>query len=607
MSLRAIGNHEHTGGEYIHGNGNGCRGVAADRVPGVDRALACAILAALAACGDNDYPDGEPLAPATDLTIVAHEDDDLLFMQPDLDEAILRGTGVTTVYVTAGDGGRGYGKAEDRYEGLKAAYGALVGNFDWVCGWIERDGHPLEHCRLAAAQLSLVFVGYPDGGRTANLGHGLLQLWQGAVASATTVARRWTTYDRDQLIALIAHVIDDTAPTTLRTLDLAGHRGAHPEDYPDHPDHVLAGALALVATAASSRSPELIAYRGYSNADEPANSGAATLARSLRRLAYYEACGTGCAPCGDACAKDRIPPTHVTYQSRRYAIGMRRGEQGQLQTGERCLDAADLPMLADCATAPAWQLDARGALRTSTGRCLQVQPDGAVTSATCGEVAAGDRWFFDDDGHLWTGVVPPPEQVTTAAHLWCLSADDDRPHARICSNDNAPRWELARAVTVTPRDGRPAPERSLTQWTADLDGDRQLDACEARAAGPACQLARNGTLAESAPWGYSLAGRVEGSDDDGEAADTRTSVLADIDGDGRADLCTARDGVIACARSLGRSFAPRAVIAHLPSGLVATVLWAEADGRLCAADAVTVACTAAQRSSIDTPSTSWPG
>ena len=39
------------------------------------------------------------------LTIVAHEDDDLIFISPDLLHAIQAGATVRTVYVTAGDDG----------------------------------------------------------------------------------------------------------------------------------------------------------------------------------------------------------------------------------------------------------------------------------------------------------------------------------------------------------------------------------------------------------------------------------------------------------------------------------------------------------------------
>jgi hypothetical protein len=73
-------------------------------------------------------------------------------------------------------------------------------------------------------------------------------------------------------------------------------------------------------------------------------------------------------------------------------------------------------------------------------------------------------------------------------------------------------------------------------------------------------------------------------------------VFTDVDGDGRDDLCSAHDGVIACARSMSRGFAPRATVARLPDGLVPLAVWAEpskppAAPRLCAADATTIACT----------------
>ena len=68
---------------------------------------AVVVLGALGACGDNILLVGQPLARAADLTIVAHQDDDLLFMQPDLFDAVQRHTGVTNVYITAGNGNDG--------------------------------------------------------------------------------------------------------------------------------------------------------------------------------------------------------------------------------------------------------------------------------------------------------------------------------------------------------------------------------------------------------------------------------------------------------------------------------------------------------------------
>src|SRR5262249_34843865 len=130
--------------------------------PGM-RHLAFLAACGLGACGDNLLPTGVALAPGADLAIVAHQDDDLLFMQPDLLEAIRRGDGVTTVYITAGNGTNGTSYSDRRYEGARDAYGAAAGSNAWRCGFIDIVGHAAEHCRLEDRAVSLVFLGYPDG------------------------------------------------------------------------------------------------------------------------------------------------------------------------------------------------------------------------------------------------------------------------------------------------------------------------------------------------------------------------------------------------------------------------------------------------------------
>ncbi|MBA3820322.1 MAG: PIG-L family deacetylase, partial [Deltaproteobacteria bacterium] len=213
------------------------------------RLLWLVVLAGAPGCGDNAYPPGLPLAPASDVTIVAHQDDDLLFMQPDLHEAVRRGTGVTTVYVTAGDGGGGLAIAEDRERGLLRAYAGMAGSDDWFCGTLDLAAHTALHCRLATGAVSLVFLGYPDGGKQGERAASLAHLWDGSIPSAATIARHPTTYDRAGLIAAVAAVIDASAPATIRTLDGTASHGR------DHADHQVTGALALVATAASSHHP----------------------------------------------------------------------------------------------------------------------------------------------------------------------------------------------------------------------------------------------------------------------------------------------------------------------------------------------------------------
>src|SRR5436190_19055014 len=129
------------------------------------RSLVLVVACLLAGCGDNLLGDGLPLTTAHDLVIVAHEDDDLIFMQPDVVEAVQSGEGVTLRYVTAGNNRSGPEAADKRYDGLLAAYGTAAGDQDWLCGWIRIYGHLLEHCRLEAERVSLIFLGYPDGGK----------------------------------------------------------------------------------------------------------------------------------------------------------------------------------------------------------------------------------------------------------------------------------------------------------------------------------------------------------------------------------------------------------------------------------------------------------
>jgi len=697
-------------------------------------ALLCVISAA---CGDNLLPEGDPLEPAGDLTIIAHQDDDLVFMQPDLVDAVQRGAGVTNVYVTAGNGNRGVAQAEMRYNALLSAYGSIAGDNDWSCGWIEIAGHAAQHCRLATARVSLIFLGYPDGGVHGEVTDSLLHLWEGKITTAATIARRSTTYDQRGLVTTLAEIIDTTAPATLRTLDIASTHGD------DHPDHLIVGALAVLATAASSQAPELISFRGDNTENEPVNNDQ-LLDRSLDALAHYAACATGCAPCGQVCAIDQIDESDLTWLRRRYAIGMRRSASGKLRIGNGCVNVTGSGSDAsagDCARAPTWQLDDHGALRSSSDLCLQVISTGEIIAGTCGIGGAGARFFLDDEGHLWSGAIPEPAAEMQIAHLSCVGVDGGYLRAELCGASHAPALEFARTTTATPlatttitqtgravrlarlpqgplpmlcaieparglmcapgiprggllpairidsataplaiepeslvfgdvdgdglpdacgrdaggilcataatgyaatrwttvlggtgpanatdrslaitRDGKICglgapgvvcvtkdatsltdvrstwPDRSAALWIADLDGDHQPDWCAATANGPACSLAADREVTTGGiPWGYASGAVIEASAGAGVLPDTATAVFTDIDGDGRDDLCTTQNGVIACARSLSHGFGPRTTIASLPAGMIPTALWAETPvagraPRICAGDATTIAC-----------------
>ncbi|MEO8704928.1 MAG: FG-GAP-like repeat-containing protein [Kofleriaceae bacterium] len=675
------------------------------------------VVAVVVGCGDNTLPVGAPLLHARDLTIIAHPDDDLVFMQPDLLERTVTG-GLTNVYVTDGSI-----EAGARRLGLMAAYTAASGHSGWACGWIDVIGHAAQHCRLEDAHLSLVFLGLPEGNEAGDSPTSIRRLWEGDLDIAITIGDRPASYLRGDVIRVLAELIDLTAPKTIRTLELADTHG------PDHADHVITGAVTLLAVAASQSNPELIAFRGESTRLEAPNMIEPLFLRSASILAHYRACAEGCAVCGEACAP--VDDDRADFLRRRYAVSLRRTAQGALRSGTECVsaDPAGVLALGTCTGIELVVLAADGTLHIGD-RCVSVQASGDLLAKDICSAGANQRFFFDDEGHIWLGVPPP---ATPGDALQCLTLDAGVVHAGRCGATTAATWEISPAFVSTPRPqgltktgravrladidgdrradlcaietgnlacalgdgaggfdpavilhalavepeslmigdvdgdgladacGRDAggitcataitgfvperwtlafahpgpadagdrslaaidadgngsaeicglappglvcaghaglpvvqsrwPDRNAPLWPADLDGDDHADWCSATATGAACGLALHQLItSDGVPWSFSQAGVV-----DPAPIDTNTGALADIDGDGRADLCSIRGNQVVCARSQGFGFGPTAVVSTLPAGSAPTALWlGDLDGNgtadVCVDDAGTIRC-----------------
>lgn len=490
------------------------------------------VLASLGlACGDNLAGDGPPLEPTADLFVVAHPDDGLLMMQPDLLDAARRDTGLTTIYVTAGNGDDGGVEvAEQRYAGVRSAYAFAVGvpMSAWRCGWIDVAGHAAQHCQLPAHHLSLLFLGYPDGGKQGELGGSLLNLSRGSIAGAETIAGRSTYYTRDGLIDTLADVVRTVAPVRTHTLDFAASHGR------DHVDHEAVAALTVMALAAANNHGQLLGYRGYGIGDEPANKVGPIFDTSLAILAHYEACADGCAPCGTPCPT--VDEQHVEWLKRRYAIGTRPRAGGQLRIDNQCL--TDNLTLASCNVAPTWTRDSAGELRAHDV-CLTADPDGTLSTTPClGGVSR--RFLVDDEGHIFAGVAPAIAPAATDGLLWCLGAAQGRAHLERCARLDAPTWELAPTATETPRTtlGFTASGRDVR--LGDVTGDHRADLCTVDATlGLLCAPG----LGDGR---FDPAKRID-APGQALAIDPRSLALGDVDGDEHADACGRNDGGVLCA------------------------------------------------------------
>jgi hypothetical protein len=149
-----------------------------------------------------------------------------------------------------------------------------------------------------------------------------------------------------------------------------------------------------------------------------------------------------------------------------------------------------------------------------------------------------------------------------------------------------------RGAPLALRSPWPAPDAPV--WVADLDGDHRADWCAATSSGPGCgRAADRAASTDGASWGFSFGGVVEDSAAAGPTPDTSTAAIADVDGDGRADLCGIDGAAVTCALSEGFAFDPQFPLLALPAP--PSALWLgdlDGDGRAdaCVDLGTTIAC-----------------
>jgi LmbE family N-acetylglucosaminyl deacetylase len=399
------------------------------------RTSIAAAIAFAAACGDN--LEVRVLPRSNDLVVVAHQDDDLLFMQPDLFDIVSQHKPITVVYVTAGDAGNGVPFIESRRRGLKAAYGLVAGSRLWTCGSVELAKHVMLKCTLADRPVTLIFLHYPDGGVVGEAPASLLRLWEGTIDHAATVDDVPTTYDRTSLIATVAAIIAETRPAIVRTLEISGTHGD------DHSDHMIVGALTQLALAQSKSDAQLLSYRGYNINYEPPNVAEETFAQASLFMRGYSACMTSCGgACGDTPCPTVEDPRYINFLHRHYVVAMRDTPlTGTLSSSAGCvaLDGQSL-RVGSCAGAPDVRLVDGGLIKIGD-QCLGVQRSGGVGLGGCDP--RPHRFFqLDQEGHLFAGVAPAPAPNMLYDHSTCVFAANGELTTGLCGEHREQTWEL---------------------------------------------------------------------------------------------------------------------------------------------------------------------
>ena len=369
----------------------------------VPRVCTALLFVLLGCSGEASRP---PVGDTIELKIVAHQDDDLLFMNPDLAESIGGGRTVRTVFVTAGDAGRGAAHWTRREEGILEAYATMASaENSWDASTLLVAGRPVTLRSLSKLpRISVVFLRLPDGN-----GHGsgfpatgkesLARLWTGKIPALHPLDGS-ASYSKSELVGLLTGLMDGLKAQTIDTQDWTGHFKG------DHSDHIHSATFAHAAEQDYRVAHKTRVYRGYNLMREPANllSGQQA-AKEHFFLSYAKHDGQLC-PRGSGACKARSD--YPRFISRQYPF-----IPGNLiGPGGKCLQAVNEKIghgrvrvaMRTCRDLPEqnWSMNGK-ALQSGIGGCLVIEDAGGASPAplAVGPCTGDDRtWSMRADGHL---------------------------------------------------------------------------------------------------------------------------------------------------------------------------------------------------------------
>lgn len=227
----------------------------------------------------------------TVMTVWAHPDDDIIFANPTISDAIATGQCVRSVFVTAGDAGKGGGYVDARELGILRAYNHMRGT-DGLWDAAELTLNTGMHARRLTPQndprVSVIFLRLPDGNITGGgfdaTGHATLSgLYDGAAATLAPIDGG-PAVTRDQLLASVRELGAALSPALTLTHIPRGSAFAPG----DHPDHSVVGSIVRDALSADAAvGPGIRYFVGYPSADLPRNISGSVLDAKVDTYRIY--------------------------------------------------------------------------------------------------------------------------------------------------------------------------------------------------------------------------------------------------------------------------------------------------------------------------------
>lgn len=286
----------------------------------------CAVVAVLLFAGSAlAFPVSAATCSVRQMYVVAHEDDSLLFQSPDLLRAVRSGACVTTVYLTAGDAGRGSPYWSAREAGANAAYATMAGvSNGWTRGTITVAGHSVVSYRASGAPtLTQVFLRLPDGNGSGSgfsrYGYESLQkLWTGAISRMHPVDGS-AAYTAPGLTRTLVALMASQQVTAIRAHDYVGGFGGG-----DHSDHYASAYFARAAHRQYATPHTFTGYQGYATSSRAQNVFGDDLTR--KQDAFYAYARYDLSVCGSATAC--AGTLTAAWLRRQYVVGSESGPTG---------------------------------------------------------------------------------------------------------------------------------------------------------------------------------------------------------------------------------------------------------------------------------------
>ncbi|MFM0629099.1 PIG-L family deacetylase [Paraburkholderia xenovorans] len=489
------------------------------------------------------------------VTVVAHLDDDLLFVDPAISERLDAGWCITTVHLIGGANGGDFAYVQTRERASRLAYARMAGVPDeWLESNVAIAGKLVHQMVLKARpQVRLLELRLPGGAvRGGRVPLGLL--WEQHATISTYPMNAdgsvRVKYDRDALSATLKVILAQA--TLIYTLN--------PDTVPfiEHPDHIYSARITRHVAQALGKGVPIVYHVTYPTGGWPANVPAAEVQRKRDIVASYFSI-------------DGSESSHVfgefqwdgNWISRRYAFADRTDRRVpdfvshpiQLfnAAASRCLTSAGpgrAPTLAACtdSSAQQWRWDpltvypgnTRNAALVSvaTSQCI-AERDGYLVAETCDQWDVAQRWTPWDFGLVYTPM------------RHCLGENDGKLTMRGCTALTT-RYRWATTQRTQANDLRLA-----TAMVGDIAGSGEQSAVyvQRQHDGPGFDVYA-ASLAKASPPALWYAGAVPfdplatapSCAGDKLCFDSVRFLLGDFDGDGKADL------MIVAARQGGTAF-----------------------------------------------------